>query len=1044
MKNLDEKVRQAQKAGYDDTEIVNYLSERGLGDKIEQARASGYSHNDIVRHLAGEKRGIKERLKQGMAGAYLASGQMGSYLAEKTGLGDIVIGADGIKRITPEESKERREKFEGGIKELNIEKGQAGLGASLVSAAADPSMWAGAGFGGSLVKQGLQAGGLYEAFQPQEGEFDPLKKAQDVTTTAAVSAVAAPVGGYLIDKVAKYSPTALVTKATKYGVDKVKGTPPATARASSRLKELVADPAEAAAKMEGSTISGLSPARQSGEAGLIGVEDAARRANPALEKQFSEAEKRSREILSREAAGIGEGVSASKATEFVGGRRDALVQKLNDSVRVAEQKAQQQIDALGSNLRESEVAVIVRDQLESALSSWRAQEKVLYESIKNAGLTTAGTKNRFKEIVSSTPKAQQDDIPQIAIELLGKKTGLKNIESVRELQGLRSKLLEESRKSRAAGEYNKARIADDLADAVLDDMGAQAGNLRGETGEGLRKALDFSRQLNQTFRQGNVGRVLGTLRTGDDKIAAELTIRSTVGGGNISGSVAARELMQAAPESAAGIREYVVQSFNKAAIKDGALNQQAAQKFLRENADILDNFPDVRQSITDAIGSTATLASKQARAERVTNALFSKQKSATAEYLGAPVDKEFARIVASNDPMKLAGELRKVTAKDASGDALKGLKTGTVEYLFSKAASGADDAGNAIVSGNKLKQLLKDSRTGGAVANILNPDEMKYLRQVADELAALERKGTNITTIIDAPMPNRLMTIGARIVGAKTGAKFGGGNAGASLQAAQIGSANAKEYLNRFMQDKAEELIIQSLHDKKLRELLMMDISTTAKQVEVAKKLSDWARLNKGFFAAPVSSFGAEETREQNDPLRFTITPQDKLPTPEVELPNLSPRSDAGDLFQRIAMVESGGNPDAKNPNSSASGLYQFTDDTWLRAVSKWGKETGIGMQDKNNPQAQQIMMERLAADNAGFIERALGFQPNEGQIYLAHFMGAPAAVKLMKNYGSNRAAALSFPKEAKANRNIFFDPKGKPRTIEQVYDIITKKVENA
>jgi hypothetical protein len=101
-------------------------------------------------------------------------------------------------------------------------------------------------------------------------------------------------------------------------------------------------------------------------------------------------------------------------------------------------------------------------------------------------------------------------------------------------------------------------------------------------------------------------------------------------------------------------------------------------------------------------------------------------------------------------------------------------------------------------------------------------------------------------------------------------------------------------------------------------------------------------------------------------------------------------------------------------------------------------------MQDKNNPQAQQIMMERLAADNAGFIERALGFQPNEGQIYLAHFMGAPAAVKLMKNYGSNRAAALSFPKEAKANRNIFFDQKGKPRTIEQVYDIITKKVENA
>jgi len=180
--------------------------------------------------------------------------------------------------------------------------------------------------------------------------------------------------------------------------------------------------------------------------------------------------------------------------------------------------------------------------------------------------------------------------------------------------------------------------------------------------------------------------------------------------------------------------------------------------------------------------------------------------------------------------------------------------------------------------------------------------------------------------------------------------------------------------------------------------------------------------------------------RNNNTP---AVTPQQPATIDFNDLIPVAPQSNAiqGDVMSRIAQVESGGNPNARNPNSTASGLFQFTNDTWNASVQRWGKELGIKQGDKMNPQAQEAMARKLAESNAQYIQKNLGIQPDDGQIYLAHFMGAPAAVKLMRNYGKGASAAQIFPKEARANQRIFFDANGKARTIEQVYDIVTSKV---
>lgn len=149
------------------------------------------------------------------------------------------------------------------------------------------------------------------------------------------------------------------------------------------------------------------------------------------------------------------------------------------------------------------------------------------------------------------------------------------------------------------------------------------------------------------------------------------------------------------------------------------------------------------------------------------------------------------------------------------------------------------------------------------------------------------------------------------------------------------------------------------------------------------------------------------------------------------------------DIFSRIRQAESGGDDYAQAATSSATGPYQFTKGTWNDVVKKYGQQYGITEADRTNPEAQDIMVRHLAEDNANILKKS-GIEPNDGDIYLAHFLGAPAAAKLIKNKDANVSGAQMFPAAAKANRAIFFDKSGKPRSVGEVYKKVTDKVMGA
>lgn len=146
-------------------------------------------------------------------------------------------------------------------------------------------------------------------------------------------------------------------------------------------------------------------------------------------------------------------------------------------------------------------------------------------------------------------------------------------------------------------------------------------------------------------------------------------------------------------------------------------------------------------------------------------------------------------------------------------------------------------------------------------------------------------------------------------------------------------------------------------------------------------------------------------------------------------------------LMRATAWRESRFKPGAKNPNSSAGGLFQFTDATWNSMVAKYGALVKMPMgTTRFDPKWSAIMAAALTKENSQTITQITGATPTDGELYAAHFLGAAGAARLMRmnKETPNDIAANYFEKAAVANPSIFYDKNGNTRSISQVYKDLT------
>jgi hypothetical protein len=162
------------------------------------------------------------------------------------------------------------------------------------------------------------------------------------------------------------------------------------------------------------------------------------------------------------------------------------------------------------------------------------------------------------------------------------------------------------------------------------------------------------------------------------------------------------------------------------------------------------------------------------------------------------------------------------------------------------------------------------------------------------------------------------------------------------------------------------------------------------------------------------------------------------------------------------AMRESSLKPQAQSATSSAAGLFQFVEQTWLGVVKEFGAKHGLGsyagaigkgadgrfhvdnaadrqaiLALRNDPQISALMAGEYAQQTRTEMQNTLGRDVCGGELYAAHFLGPDAACRLIRMNGSTpeASAASVFPQAAGANRNVFYRADGAAKTVREVYD---------
>lgn len=170
------------------------------------------------------------------------------------------------------------------------------------------------------------------------------------------------------------------------------------------------------------------------------------------------------------------------------------------------------------------------------------------------------------------------------------------------------------------------------------------------------------------------------------------------------------------------------------------------------------------------------------------------------------------------------------------------------------------------------------------------------------------------------------------------------------------------------------------------------------------------------------------------------------------------------------ASQESSFDPSAKASTSSATGLFQFTSQTWLHMIKTYGDQYGLGnyaaqitedsagrlsvgtaaargaiLALRKDPQISAEMAGELDKENAAALEQKVGGKIGATELYLAHFLGAGGASSFIRQMRSNPnvAAADTMPTAAAANPSVFYTKSGEARSLKQIYQRFARKFDS-
>jgi len=603
-------------------------------------------------------------------------------------------------------------------------------------------------------------------------------------------------------------------------------------RASSRIEKLSERPADENLDDMLADILDLPPAERAGDIGIIRLQKAAEQADPKLAARIAQREHQATE----------------KAKELLlrGGNPRAVKLYLNNLVSAALTEVKRGLNKLQPKLTSREANLVVRSKLQTALEKARTVETRLWNKIPNRRIDPTPIQDEFMAILAKrTPESKPEDVPRYLEKIIGKFDKNRTFSpgsltpQTRNVIELRKRIMQDiaNEQAKKAPNFNKIRILSRVNDAIVRALEAS------DAGDAARTAIEFSRNLNERFTRGFVGELLGYQKTADVSFLPLDTLQRLEKMTGARGAAAVRQVLAAEPKVRKQVADVVKQGFlNQALDTEGNLVVANAKRFLQRNAELLDEFPEIRAAIEDSVKGKKIADFLLGSRKPIPTSPIRKRVSAASLWLDAPVGQEIKRVI-ENSPNPRASMRELLRLVSGNREAMAGVRTAIKEYIINKSFKGAPDVdGFRMLSGSEILRTLQDNMAAFKV--FLPPSDVQRIKRIAGELIKIERaraaKPAPGGVISD--LPGTLLEMAIKVPAVRLGAKLGHKTSGASLLTAHFGSRKAQELLQYLTNDSAKDLLIRAMEEPEVLQVLLTPLSKASpiKKQQIADKAIAW------------------------------------------------------------------------------------------------------------------------------------------------------------------------------------------------------------
>lgn len=590
----------------------------------------------------------------------------------------------------------------------------------------------------------------------------------------------------------------------------------------------------------------LTAGQKTGNPALLAIERQLVKTLPDLDNTVRAKISQTRAALDtalRDAIGSGDPAIVTRVMQ----ERERWVRGLMEARLAAAQaeaaEATARIQPRGDPSRASE---IVREKLDSALRDARAGERTAWGRVpKNIEAepveTFAAVRSARDELLAgeTLPTPIMAEIRLMRRQMKSKKDP--KLPTAGRLLKLRSRILGHQRTLRARGEFDMARILDPIGDAILDDLSGLPN---------AEEARAFSRQLNDLYTRGEVGRILGLRSTGAPAVPPELTLRGVQRGG-VEGNITSRSIEEATQQTGLpGVRgtttiqeqEDFIRSVFQQAIDPvtGNVRPQVMANLLRKNKELLDRFPNLRAAFADARNTQATVEAVARRTGETMKSLKQRAAFARVADFENPVE-GINSVLSSRNPLSEYRQIASIARVRGGPQATAGLRRATLEALMRRSQQGGS------FNGTRLRQLLNEDIGGISLLDvmrqekIIDPATERRLNIVLDKYEQFENALANADRIDEVVEETpTFLDLLIRIGGAQAAevSSIGQVAGGSSLVIAYAGSKAARKIFESVPIQKIQKIIAEGIENPKLMATLLKDTSSVAARREMRRQIN--------------------------------------------------------------------------------------------------------------------------------------------------------------------------------------------------------------